>query len=669
MKKNKQSMTSPGEPSPFGATEYGDGFNFAIYSTCEKISLCIFDEKDPQHLLGEYELDPIHNRTGNVWHIFLHEIPPFAAYGYRIGGSIVLDPYAKAVVTSPVWDDRSTNAPYSPLGKIINRNPFDWQGVIPPKVDLKDLIIYEMHVRGFTIDSSSKVEYPGTFLGLIEKIPHLKELGVNAVELLPVFEFNEKENVHKDPVTKLPLPNYFGYSHVSFFAPMNRYASRCDEDNPIQEFKMMVRELHRNGIQVILDVVYNHTSEGGDRGPAYSFKKLDKGTYYMLNEQGYFYNFSGCGNTYNANNPIAREVILTSLRYWVTEMHVDGFRFDLASILTRDENGMPLSKAPLIDAISKDPLLSNVKLIAEAWDAAGLYQVGGFYFGKRWSEWNGYYRDVVRKFIKGTQDHKNAFSSAICGSQNLYGWRGSPVCSINFVTAHDGFSLSDLVTYNEKHNERNGEGNRDGYDHNESWNCGAEGHSSNKKIVALRERQIRNFVLALMMSQGIPMVLMGDEYGHSKDGNNNAWCQDNRLNWFLWDNIHTRPDFYRFFQKMIEFRKNTPLLRRDSFLGDQDITWHGSMPGKPEWENDNRFIAFTLQASDKHPEIYVAFNSGHLPINITLPSPGNGLHWVWVVNTHNEEPHDFYDQETAPRVEVGVIRVHSYSAILLRSTH
>jgi isoamylase len=657
----------PGDPYPFGATEGMGGFNFAIYiKEAIKVSLCLFNENDTQNPISEYVLDPKINTTGKVWHIFISELPPFSLYGFRVNGTIILDPYAKAVASHKIWNDRSNNLPYRPLGKTLNYKSFDWQGVTPPKIPSKDLIIYEMHVRGFTADPSSAVEHLGTYSGVIEKIPYLKELGINAVEFLPIFEFNEKEATQKDPTTHLPLPNYFGYSHVNFFAPMNRYAVSTEQDQALIEFKTMVRELHRNGIEVILDVVYNHTSEGGEKGPLYSFKGLDKHAYYMIGEKSNYYNFSGCGNTYNCNNPIAREVILSSLRYWVTDMHIDGFRFDLASILTRDENGTPLSKAPIVEAIAKDPILSNIKLIAEAWDAAGLYQVGSFYPSDRWSEWNGRYRDVVRKFIKGTADQKKAFATAISGSQDLYGWRNSPQCSINFVTAHDGFSLSDLVTYNEKHNYANGENNKDGFDHNESWNCGIEGHSSNKKIVELRERQIRNFVVALMVSQGIPMLLMGDEYAHSRDGNNNTWCQDNRLNWFLWNNIDVRPGFLRFYRSMIQLRKNTPLICRNGFLNEKDVTWHGTQPGKPEWENDNRFIAFTLN-TEKFPSLYIAFHAGHLPITLTLPSPGDGRHWEWVVNTYNEEPNDFFDEGERPKVEHMSFRIHSYSSIILIS--
>lgn len=660
-----------GTPFPFGATFTRKGTNFAIAAKdAEKVSLVLFDENHPETPFKEYVLDPEVNKTGDVWHIGIEGLPDCFLYGYRVTlpekePLLLLDPYAKIVASDPQW--RNFQKPYRPLGKVVKSEPFDWQGDKSPNIPSKDLIIYEMHVRGFTQDPTSEVSQPGTYLGVIEKIPYLKELGINALELLPIYEFNENEALQTNPKTKERLCNYFGYSTVNFFSTMIRYASDSHHDRALIEFKTMVRELHKSGIEVILDVVYNHTFEGNEQGPILSFRGLDKQSYYMINQEGQYLNFSGCGNTFNANHPITRELILTSLRYWVTEMHVDGFRFDLASALTRSDNGTPLSNAPIIEAISLDPILSKVKLIAEAWDAAGLYQVGGFYPGNRWSEWNGRYRDVVRRFIKGTSDQKTAFATALCGSQDLYGWRNSPLCSINFVTAHDGFSLADLVSFNEKHNLNNGEHNKDGFDHNDSWNCGVEGHSKNKKVVTLRERQIRNFHLALMISQGIPMLLMGDEYAHSRHGNNNTWCQDNELNWFLWNRFDNRPGFFRFFRSLIQYRKEHPLFKKETFLTDQDITWHGLEPFKPDWGNDNHFVAFTLN-DENGPQIYVAFNAGHTMQTITLPPPGEGKVWRWVVNTHHSSPQDFLDEDKRTKVNSPFIRIPSYTAILLEAT-
>ncbi|CAF23830.1 glycogen debranching protein [Candidatus Protochlamydia amoebophila] len=660
---------TPGSPFPFGANIQEGKVNFALYAkNIEKISLCLFNENDPLNPFKEIELEPSLNKTGNVWHIAIESLPPYTLYAFRVpvenSNYLLIDPYAKSIYSSPDWGNAK---PYSPLGRIIPLTTFDWEGIPSPKLPSKDLIIYEMHIRGLTQDQSSQVSHPGTYLGVIEKIPYLKELGINAVELMPIYEFNESEALQINPKTQQKLVNYFGYSTVNFFSPMNRYASEIQENKTLVEFKTMVKELHRHGIEVILDVVYNHTFEGNQMGPIQSFRGLDKHAYYMIDEQGNYLNFSGCGNTFNANHPIVKEFIIQSLRYWVTEMRVDGFRFDLASILCRSENGTPLNPSPLIEAISHDPILSQTKLIAEAWDAGGLYQVGGFYPGQRWAEWNGHYRDIVRRFIKGTSGHKTAFATALSGSQDLYGWRGTPCCSINFITAHDGFSLADLVTYNDKHNLDNGEENRDGFDHNDSWNCGIEGHSNNKKIVALRERQIRNFLLALLVSQGIPMILMGDEYAHTRDGNNNTWCQDNKLNWFLWDKLLEKQSVFRFFKSLITFRKNYPLLKRDTFLEETDVTWHGQVPFNPDWENDNKFIAFSLNIPHEGPDLYVAFNASHVVLTVTIPPARQGMHWVWLVNTHNVAPGDFFEESCRKRVNSNTLKIPSYTSIALKA--
>ncbi len=666
-------LTLPGKPFPFGATDFQNGVNFAIaVKEAQRIFLCLFNENNQESPFKEIELDPNINRTGDIWHIHLQGLPPFVVYGYRVFSNfsketshLLLDPYAKLVASSTLWGNHP-NEPYRPLGKTVQHSNFDWQGDRPLKIPTKDLIIYEMHIRGFTRDASSQVQYPGTFLGVIEKISHLKELGINALEIMPIHEFDEKEVMQVHPKTKEKLYNYFGYSTVNFFSPMNRYASQATQDKALIEFKTMVRELHKNGIEVILDVAYNHTFEGNEKGPTLSFRGLHRHAYYMLDEEGKYLNFSGCGNTLNTNHPWTRELILESLRYWVTEMHIDGFRFDLASIFTRSENGTPLRNSPIIESISQDPILSQTKLIAEAWDATGLYQVGSFYPGNRWSEWNGRYRDSVRRFIKGTSDYKSAFATALCGSQDLYGWGRSPTCSINFVTAHDGFSLADLVTYNEKHNEENGENNKDGFEYNDSWNCGIEGHSTNKKIVYLRDRQMRNFHLALMISQGVPMLLMGDEYTHIRQGNNNTWCQDNSLNWFLWNRLDICPGFYRFFRSLIHFRKTHAQFRRDNFLEEKDITWHGLNPHNPDWKKDNRLIAFTLN-SENNPDLYIAFNAGDTSQTLTIPSPGSEKRWFWVVNTYNPPPDDFLDEEHQTHILTSTYHMPSYSAIMLEA--
>jgi isoamylase/glycogen operon protein len=575
------------------------------------------------------------NQTGQIWHIAIEGLPQEFNYGFHLDKSkkTLSDPYAKHLKTGASWGE---GAPLPLLAACKEDTIFDWQGDQPPLVPYEQLIIYEMHTRGFTIDPSSGVSHPGTFLGLVEKIPYLLNLGINAVELLPIFEFNECENVLKNPKTKRRLYNYWGYSTLNFFSPMARFGT-------IEEFKTMVRELHKHGIEIILDVVYNHTGEGSEKGHTYSYRGLANGTYYILGAGGEYMNFSGCGNTFNCNEPTTSELILASLRFWASEMHVDGFRFDLASILTRDPQGHPVHRPPIVEAISKDPLLANVKLIAEAWDAAGLYQVGSFPSFGRWSEWNGKYRDAVRQFIKGSDGVAGTFASVICGSQDLYGYERNPYHSINFVTAHDGFSLRDLVSYNQKHNESNGERNQDGTNDNCSWNCGAEGETTDPKIIALRERQMKNLHLALMISIGTPMILMGDEYGHTRHGNNNTWSHDDALNWQLWGEIEKNADFFRFYKLMIAFRKMHPVLQRTEFLAPYEIDWHGESPFKPDWSFESRFVAYTLKDRARGEDLYIAFNASHNRKTVTLPNPPEQKKWMRIIDTSLKPPFDFIE--------------------------
>lgn len=655
--------TSRGLPSPFGSTIFEEGINFSLVtaSSVKQVTLCLFTELSQS--VPAYEI-PIQNRTGDVWHIFIQGLTQDYFYLYRIDDQkeLLIDPYAKEVISTHQW---GKNTSYHPLCS-LKVPDFDWEGDTAPQIPVDQLIIYEMHVRGFTQDKTSQVKSPGTFLGVIEKIPHLVDLGINAVELLPLFEFNECEYQKSNLTTNQPLYNYWGYSTVNFFSPMQRFASDGTPGTAVKEFKSMVKELHRNGIEVILDVVYNHTSEGGATGPLQSFKGLDPKAYYMQNQKGEYLNFSGCGNTFNCNHPIAQELILDSLRYWVTEMHVDGFRFDLASILTRGCHGQPLPFSPIVEAIAHDPLLSKVKLIAEPWDAAGLYQVGSFFtHGKgRWQEWNGRFRDVVRRFIKGT-GNKGEFTTNLCGSQDLY-YREGPCNSVNFITAHDGFTLSDLVSYNKKHNLDNGENNKDGFDYNDSWNCGHEGASHVSKVVALRARQMRNFHLALMISKGIPMILMGDEYAHTRRGNNNTWCQDNDLNWFLWDQLELHEAFYRFYSELIHFRKRHPLLQQNRFLSPEDIEFHGKELGKPNWGPEDQVIAFTLKDMEKGNHLYIAFNAGSVPVEMQLPDHTEQQKWHWVVNTSNTPPNDFLTTSgTESLLKVEIYRMLPYSSLML----
>lgn len=664
--------TSRGFPIPYGASKHEDGFNFALFSKhATAVFLCLF-EGDTATSTCEIPLDPKKNKTGDVWHIHVHGLPSTWTYGYRVEGpyapfqghyfdtrSILVDPYAKGMASCKQWGASAyRNALHIQKGTLDSFDHFDWEEDTSPNIPMKDLIIYEMHVRGFTQDQTSNVEKKGTFLGMIDKIPYLKSLGINAVELLPIFEFNERENPKKNPITNKPLFQYWGYSTINFFSPMRRFAS----ENPILEFKQLVKALHANGIEVILDVVYNHTSEGNQDGPILSYKGIENSVYYMLGPNGEYYNFTGCGNTFNCNHPVVRHFIINSLHYWVTEMHVDGFRFDLASILCRGHDGIPLERPPVVEAISLDPILSHTKLIAEAWDAGGLYQVGSFPGFGKWSEWNGRYRDEVRAFIKGTDNLVGRFATRLSGSEDLYGRGRSPLNSINFIIAHDGFTLADLVSYNGKHNEENGEDNRDGTDDNVSWNCGAEGETKDPAILQLRAQQMRNFHVALMISQGIPMLHMGDEYAHTKKGNNNTWSQDSRLNWFLWDELEKNTDFFRFYRSMIDFRKSHPILSRSQFLKDKDIFWHGKEVGKPDWTPKSRFLAFTLPDPVGKYELYIAFNAQFDAATCQLPTSSK---WYRIVDTSQKPPQDFLDKPIL--VKESTYTLPSHSCIILCS--
>jgi len=664
-------LAAKGQPFPFGVSLQNGGINFALVSTsATSITLMLFD-RETREKIAEFHLSPEANKTGDVWHICIQGELGNCAYAYQIepffadSPQLLLDPYAKGVNTLPGW---GRNNPYNPFGEIIPTHTFDWENDAAPRIPLNETIIYEMHVRAFTQHRSSNTQHPGTFLGVIEKIPHLKELGINAVELLPIHEFNELEYLHSHPKSKKTLYNFWGYSTVNFFAPMKRYATENHAESALNEFKMMVKELHKNGIEVILDVVFNHTAEQDAKGPVISYKGIDNAVYYILDKEGAYLNFSGCGNTFNANHPIVQELIINSLRYWVTEMHVDGFRFDLASTLTRDVDGEPLSAPPVIKAITEDPMLSSIKLIAEPWDASGLYQVGNFApESKRWSEWNGKYRDTIRRFIKGTPWTHGEFAMRLCGSEDLYRNR-TPNNSINFVTCHDGFTLMDLVSYNDKHNLSNGEENRDGANDNYSWNCGIEGPATNKKILYLRERQRRNFHLALMLSQGVPMLFMGDEYGHTKLGNNNTWCHDSELNWFLWDRLEKDQGFYRFYRLLIHFRKQHPVLSQKTFLTNNDIDWHGLEPLKPDWNSSIPFVAYTLKDHTNGHDLYVAFNAQDHAVTMTLPHPPYAKKWHWVVNTGNTSPEDIFEENKGPLQQEGLYKLSSFSAILLQAS-
>lgn len=669
--------TSPGFPFPFGPSKHDKGYNFALFSHhATSVTLCLFEPKEDK-IVAKFVLNSKTQKTGTVWHIFVDNLPPDFTYAYFIEGPYdplrghyyetrhyLLDPYAKQLATPNQWGVLPKGV-CLPLhrGVVGHNEPFHWDNDQHPQIPYKDLIIYEMHVRGFTRDSSANVTHQGTFLGIIEKIEHFKSLGINAVELLPIFEFHETQNPYINCLTKESLYQYWGYSTVNFFAPMNRYGT--GQKNTISEFKMLVKALHKAGIEVILDVVYNHTAEGNENGPVISFKGIENSVYYLLGPNGEYYNFSGCGNTLNCNHPVVRDFIRDSLRYWVLEMHVDGFRFDLASVLTRSHDGTPLHRPPLIEMLTMDPILANTKLIAEAWDAAGLYQVGSFPGLGGFAEWNGVFRDGVRRFIKGTDGAVGNFATRISGSEDLYGKGRSPAHSINYITSHDGFSLADLVSYNQKHNEQNGEENRDGQNDNESWNCGVEGPTDDPEIIALRKRQMCNFHLALMVSQGVPMLLMGDEYGHTKMGNNNSWGHDSPLNWFQWDTLEQEKDFFYFYSSLINFRKKHPVLTRSTFLREKDVIWHGREVGKPEWGGKSRFLGFTLPDFFNHYTLYIAFNAYAESFSFELPKTNGVGPWKRIVDT-SKEGETFIDEEKAPVIKEELYTLPAYSALLLK---
>jgi isoamylase len=578
-----------GSCRPFGATVRADGVNFAVFSRhAHALSLVLFREgiEEP---IAEIPLDPAHHKTGDVWHVFVPGLRGDIQYGYRVHGPhapknghcfnsslVLLDPYARAISGNAHWGQADLSS-HTPQGRLTRRSRivvdhFDWENDKPPKTPMSRTVIYELHVRGYTRHASSGVKHPGTYLGMIEKLPYLQSLGVTAVQLMPVFEFDEHEHTHRNPLTGEILPNYWGYSPLSFFAPKAAYAARAGQQ--VREFKEMVKAFHRAGIEVILDVVYNHTCEGNENGPIRSFRGLDNSIYYMLDREGRYYNFSGCGNTFNCNHPVVRDLILDSLTYWVSEMHVDGFRFDLAAILGRGANGKVLDDPPLIQHIAEHPLLSGVKLIAEAWDAAGLSRIGKFPTWGRWAELNGVFRDDVRRFIRGDAGATANVAKRICGSLDLYGETAAdPYHSINFITCHDGFTLNDLVSYNGKHNEANGENNRDGWDANFCCNYGHEGPTDNGHINAVRQRQMRNYFTMLMVSQGVPFVYHGDEFARTQRGNNNAYCQDNDISWVDWNLPRKNAGLVRFLRLMIGLRKRHFALSREQFL--QRVSWHG----------------------------------------------------------------------------------------------
>jgi glycogen operon protein len=613
-------------------------------------------------------------------------------YGYRMDGPfdpqaghrfdknvVLMDPYAKVIGGRDVWGQTPKwNQPFQHRARVLQED-FDWQDDRPLEIPAEDLVIYEAHVRSFTRHASSNVRHPGTYAGLREKIPYLKSLGINCLELMPIFEFDEFENSSVNPETGERRYNYWGYSTVGFFAPKAGYAATGPLGMQADELKTLVKELHKNGIEVMLDVVFNHTAEGDQRGPTISFRGLDNRVYYMLTPEGYYFNFSGCGNTLNCNNPVVRQHVLDCLRYWVSEYHIDGFRFDLAAILGRDPMGVPLANPPLLEHLANDPVLGRCKLVAEAWDAGGLYQVGSFPAYGRWAEWNGKYRDTLRKFLKGDMGQVPDLSLRLQGSPDLYYGRGT-AASVNFITCHDGFTLYDTVAFNGKHNEANGEHNNDGSNDNHSWNCGWEGETSDPTINELRVQQMKNAAAMLLVSQGIPMILMGDEVGRTQDGNNNTYCHDNKLNWFDWWLVEENAELLRFFRTMIAFRHAHPVLRSRDHLrhadyanaGLPDISWHGTRAWQPDWSGTSRVLAFML--TGKHAkggravddDIYVAMNSYWEPLSFQLPPASAGRQWHCAIDTGAASPQDCHPTGQEPRLgQQDEITVGGRSVVIL----
>jgi isoamylase len=711
--------TARGRPLPLGVSTTYNGLNFALlcrHGTAVTLVVQKLDGDDAP--IAEIALHPRLNRTGDHWHMQVIGLPPHGfRYGWRVDGptgvghrydptQTLLDPSSPILSNGAVWGaatepDRHRTARRS----IYFRGPrYDWGDDCPPLVPHEETVVYELHVRGFTCHPSSGVSHPGTFAGLAEKIPYLQWLGVTAVELLPIHEFDENDCPFVNPKTGKRNRNFWGYNTIAFAAPKAAYAAAAADHGQLHEFRDMVKAFHRAGIEVWLDVVFNHTGEGDDRGRTYSFRGLDNTIYYILTEDGRYQNFTGVGNTLNSNHPIVRDLMMQCLRFWVGEMHVDGLRFDLASIFGRSQTGAVLPEPPVIEVITEDGVLRGTKLVAEPWDAAGLYQVGKFPFGARWSEWNGRYRDDVRKFWRGDADTVGGLCTRITGSSDLYQWNGRlPRHSVNYVTCHDGFTLLDLVSYNRKHNEENGEGNRDGWNDNHSWNCGIEGETKDPQVLALRIRQAKNFLATLMLSQGVPMLTAGDEFLRTQKGNNNAWCQDNETSWVDWALAETNRDFLRFAREMIQFRKRHPALRRRTFFkgefarpelpavpmpdkGDSgifrrpapppkvppvppslqglaDIYWHGTEVGAPDFSPASREIAFVIDgrytgrddalAGETDGDIYVAINGGDTATAFLVPPSPQGKKWRREVDTSLPPPQDIVPEGEGGLVAAG----------------
>lgn len=678
-------IKSFGRSSPLGASILDGGVNFSLFSrTATRVELLLFDRVDDAKPARVIWVDPAHSRSYHYWHVFVPGISAGQIYGYRVAGpaapesglrfdstKILLDPYGRGVVIPKDYDRAAAtiagdNVATAMKSVVVDSAAYDWEGDEPLGRSSAQTIIYEMHVRGFTRHPSSGVSESkrGTYAGLIEKIPYLKRLGITAVELLPVFHFDSQDA----PPGKT---NYWGYAPVSFFAPHPVYSSRQDALGPVDEFRDMVKALHRAGIEVILDVVFNHTAEGDERGPTLSFRGIDNRTYYILENGGARYaNYTGCGNTLNGNHPIVRRMIVDSLRYWVQEMHVDGFRFDLASILSRDASGNPLPNPPVLWDIESDPVLAKTKLFAEAWDAAGLYQVGNF-VGDAWKEWNGRFRDDVRDFFRGVPGAVRQLADRMVGSPEIFGHEERDVeQSVNFATCHDGFTLNDLVSYNQKHNEANGEANRDGASDNRSWNCGVEGPTDDPAVEKLRHRQVKNFFAATVLSLGVPMFVMGDEMRRSQGGNNNAYCQDNEISWLDWTLLEKHADLHRFVALLCARRSERDIEHErqrvsiSALLRDAKHAWHGVKLHQPDWSDRSYSLAIGGYLRGEGILFHLILNAYWQSLEFELPVLPSGKWQRWI-DTGLDSPNDISSLHQSPIVSGNTYRALDHSVVML----
>ena len=683
-----QRQAMRGNSTPIGATVTADGVNFCVYSAhANAMELLLFgsaDDPEPEQVIG---FDPALNKTYDFWHVFVPGLKAGQVYAFRADGlhaperglrfdreKLLIDPYGKAVVGWKKYDRAAAcksgdNCSTALRSVVVDSPDYDWQDDCSLRRPYADTVIYELHVGGFTRHSSSAVsaEKRGTFAGIIEKIPYLKELGITAVELMPVQQFDEQDVGHG-------LSNYWGYSTAGFFAVHHAYCIGGDPVAGINEFKDMVKALHKAGIEVILDVVYNHTSEGGAGGPTQSFKGLDNSTYYILDRDDLsrYANYTGCGNVFSANHPVVGRTILDSLRYWVSEMHVDGFRFDLAATLARDTWGRPMERPPFLWVIESDPVLAATKLIAEAWDAGGLYAVGRFVGGSQWyAEWNGPFRDDVRRFVKGDDGTVRQLAARLVASSDLYTRLDrEPNRSINFITCHDGFTLKDLVSYNQKHNEENGEQNRDGADANYSWNCGVEGDSADPAVVALRTQQMKNMLTILLMSQGTPMLLMGDEVERTQRDNNNAYCHNDELSWFNWDDVYRFSGMHRFVKEGIALIQNLEVFRQTRILDyntddSPSVAWHGTRLFAPDWSDGSHVLAFTLRHPHAGEYVHVILNAFWEPLEFELPQLSEHFTWTRVIDTALPSPDDIIARQSAPLVKTAGYKAQPRSSVVL----